>query len=122
MLNTRRAALFAAVCSAGLLAAAGARGETLADAIALAYQTNPTLQEQRAGQRALDEGYVQARTGLRPTVDASAQATEREVRSPAGERPVDINDDGVPDVTVQTPETTVRSGSSQAGISFTQPL
>ncbi|HEX5776021.1 MAG TPA: type I secretion protein TolC, partial [Caulobacteraceae bacterium] len=107
MLNTRRAALFAAVFSVGLLAAAGARGETLADAIALAYQTNPTLQEQRASQRALDENYVQARTGLRPNVDASLQATEREVRSPAGERPVDLNSDGVPDVVVPTQETTV---------------
>lgn len=48
--------------------------ETLADAIALAYQTNPTLQAQRAQLRALDETYVQARTDLDPTVQVDANA------------------------------------------------
>jgi len=55
------------------LAVGNACGETLADALALAYQTNPTLQAQRASQRALDETYVQARAGYNPT--ASVQAT-----------------------------------------------
>lgn len=77
MLKSRRAGLLAAVCSFGLVAgaASSAFAETLADAIALAYQTNPTLQGQRADQRALDESIVQARTGLRPQVDASASLT-----------------------------------------------
>ena len=44
--------------------------ETLADAIALAYDTNPSLQGQRAQLRATDEAYVQARAGWRPTVQA----------------------------------------------------
>ena len=64
----------AAVVGLALAAAAGtgaARAETLADAIALAYQSNPTLQGQRAQQRALDESYVQARAGYRPTLSAS---------------------------------------------------
>ncbi|MDQ2861753.1 MAG: TolC family protein, partial [Pseudomonadota bacterium] len=67
----------AAVSAAGFLSAGvsagGARAETLADAIALAYQSNPTLQGQRATQRALDETYVQAEAGYRPT--ATLQAT-----------------------------------------------
>ncbi len=46
---------------------AALRAETLADAIALAYDSNPTLQSQRAQLRALDETYVQARAGWRPT-------------------------------------------------------
>ena len=46
--------------------------ETLADALALAYQTNPTLQQQRAQLRALDENYVQARSGYRPRAEAGA--------------------------------------------------
>ncbi len=77
MLKSRRAGLLAAVCSFGLIAgvASAASAETLADAIALAYQTNPTLQGQRASQRALDESIVQARTGLRPQVDASVSAS-----------------------------------------------
>lgn len=122
MINSRRVALFAAVCSAGLLAAANASAETLADAIALAYQTNPTLQEQRATQRALDETYVQARTGLRPTVDATVQATEQEVRNAAGRRGVDIDGDGIPDLVTNRPATTVRTGTSEGVISITQPL
>jgi outer membrane protein len=52
---------------------AAARADTLADAIALAYQTNPTLQSQRAQLRALDESYVQAHAGLRPRADIQAQ-------------------------------------------------
>ena len=67
----------AAVSAAGFLGAGvwagGARAETLADAIALAYQSNPTLQGQRASLRALDETYVQAEAGYRPT--ATLQAT-----------------------------------------------
>jgi len=56
---------------AGLAAAAHA--DTLADAIALAYQSNPTLQSQRAQLRALDESYVQARAGFRPQANIQAQ-------------------------------------------------
>jgi outer membrane protein len=57
--------------------------ETLADALAEAYQTNPNLQAQRANQRALDENYVQARTGWRPTLNLQAQAIWTETRNPA---------------------------------------
>jgi outer membrane protein len=63
---------------AGLALAAGpslVRAETLADAIALAYETNPTLQAQRAQLRALDETYVQALSGFRPQVSASGSAS-----------------------------------------------
>ena len=65
-----RGRLFAAALGAGMLAASvvPAGAETLADAIALAYQNNPTLQAQRANQRAIDETYVQARSGWRPTL------------------------------------------------------
>jgi outer membrane protein len=59
--------------AAGLTPGAG-RAESLADAIALAYQSNPTLQAQRAQQRELDETYVQARAGWRPTASATGQA------------------------------------------------
>ena len=85
MLNSRRGALIAAVSSAGLilaLAAGPVCAETLADAIALAYDSNPTLQAQRATQRALDENWMQARSGFRPQVSASAQANYQETRIP----------------------------------------
>ncbi|TCS17274.1 outer membrane protein [Caulobacter sp. BK020] len=74
MSNSRRAALLAAACSLGLMAGlvSAAHAETLADALALAYQTNPTLQGQRANQRFTDEGVVQAKTAFRPSVTGSA--------------------------------------------------
>jgi len=62
----------ALLCAAAGLSAS-ARADTLADAIALAYQTNPTLQSQRAQLRALDESYVQARAGFRPQANVQAQ-------------------------------------------------
>ena len=76
MSNRRRALWSGAALGLVLsLAAGAASAETLAEAIALAYETNPTLQAQRAEQRALDETYVQARTALRPTLDLGVSAT-----------------------------------------------
>lgn len=64
--------------SAQTAGAAAPVQETLADAIALAYQTNPTLQSQRAQLRAVDESYVQSRAQFGPTVqlEANAQYTD----------------------------------------------
>ena len=78
--------------TAGLAAPAWA--ETLQEAIALAYRTNPTLQAQRASQRALDETVPQARAGLRPEISLSSSASYRRSDAPdfAG---LDINGDGV---------------------------
>jgi outer membrane protein len=52
---------------------ANAQTMTLADAVAAAYRTNPTLQLQRSQLRQLDEGYVQAYSAYRPTLGLSAQ-------------------------------------------------
>ena len=106
MSNSRRAGLLAAVCSVGLLAGlvAPAQAETLADAIALAYQTNPTLQGQRASQRALDESVVQARGGLRPTVSLSGDVSWRDTEVAEGNPGSDT------------------TRSSSAGLSVSQPI
>lgn len=48
--------------------------ETLQDALAAAYRSNPILQGQRYQQQALDETYVQAKAGFRPTATITAQA------------------------------------------------
>jgi outer membrane protein len=66
-----RTCLLSAAVAAGL----GAHAETLGDAIALAYQSNPTLQAQRASLRALDESYVQAEAGYRPSATLQAVVT-----------------------------------------------
>jgi outer membrane protein len=89
MLINRRGALFAAVTSAGVmlsLSAGPVSAETLSDAIAMAYDSNPTLQSQRALLRALDESWVQARAGFRPSANETIRATYQEIRTP-GARP-----------------------------------
>jgi len=71
--NSLRVRLFAGLAASVMALAAGpSLAETLSDAISLAYANNPTLQRARAQQRATDEGYVQARSGLGPTLGLSA--------------------------------------------------
>lgn len=72
----RKACLLAgvAVVGLGLLAAEGARAETLQDVLVSAYNTNPTLQARRARLRATDEGVPQALSNWRPTVTLSGSA------------------------------------------------
>src|SRR5476649_2812879 len=105
MSRGQRAGWLAAISGAGLLSAAAARGETLADAIALAYQSNPTLQGQRAAQRALDETYVQAHAGYEPTAGIQATITR------------DNNNESFNQATL--PGTT---DTSQAALTVTQPI
>jgi TolC family type I secretion outer membrane protein len=65
------------IALAAAMAVAGggerAHAETLADAITIAYQSNPNIQAQRAAMRALDENYTQARAayGLQASVAVS---------------------------------------------------
>jgi outer membrane protein len=64
-----RAQLLASVAIAALaLAPAGARAETLEEALVSAYNTNPQLLAERASVRVADEGVPQALSGWRPTV------------------------------------------------------
>ena len=61
--------------SLAVLAAMGggsARGESLKDALALAYAHNPTLVAQRYTQKSIDENYVQTRAQYGPTLNTSA--------------------------------------------------
>lgn len=54
----------------GLAAAGPAASDTLTDALAAAYQTNPVLHGQRAALRATDEQVPQALSGWRPSLKA----------------------------------------------------
>jgi outer membrane protein len=118
--------LTAILCAgAGLGSVASARAETLADAIAMAYETNPNLLAQRATQRALDETYVQARSGFRPQLSLQAAAVFDEFRTPAAARQqgIDTNGDGVPDVFVPARGSGIqRSNSGQLGLNLSQPI
>lgn len=112
------AATVCAAVTAGMAAPASA--ETLADAIALAYQNNPTLQAQRATQRALDESYVQARSGWRPTLSLGASATYSESRVPRLASARDSNGDGQPDTFGNYGIFETNSG--RVGLTFNQPI
>lgn len=73
--RTKLAALAVAV---GLVVAAGgARAETLADAMIGAYNTSGLLEQNRAVLRAADEDVAQAIAGLRPVIAWSADATRQ---------------------------------------------
>ena len=80
-----------AILATFTLGVASTRAETLADALALAYQTNPTLQQARAQQRALDETSVQARAGWRPQIGVTASDDYEHVFSTPG---VSVNTGG----------------------------
>jgi outer membrane protein len=79
LLPLMRRMLIAGLC----LAPCAGRAETLADAIALAYQSNPTLQSARAQLRSIDESYVQARAGLQPTAEAQIEPSYSDTHTPA---------------------------------------
>ena len=118
-----RGHLLAAAMTAGAAAgfAGAACAETLADAIALAYDTNPTLQAQRATQRALDENYVQARAGWRPSLSAQMSATWMETRTPhaAGGGLIDTNGDGIPD---SVGRGVIQRNSAFPALNLSQPI
>jgi outer membrane protein len=123
MSKSLRGRLLAAVFTAGVAGAyaAPACAETLADAIALAYETNPTLQAQRATQRALDETYIQARTGWRPQLSIGSSATYLETRTPraAGGGLVDTNGDGIPDAVGRG---VLERNSANLALNLSQPI
>lgn len=65
-------ALAAIACA---LAGGAARADTLKDAMAMAYASNPQLLEQRAYLRSVDQGVAEALSGWRPTVNLNADAS-----------------------------------------------
>ncbi|WP_207478622.1 TolC family outer membrane protein [Arenibaculum pallidiluteum] len=104
-LRSIRGALLLGSAFAALVLSGPADAQTLEAALARAYQTNPTLDAQRAQLRATDELVPQALSGYRPTIDATGsigrQRTDAEL-----------------DDTSRTANSTPRS----AGIELNQPL
>ncbi len=70
----RKAAMRSVMVLSISVAAAPAKAETLFEALANAYASNPTLQAARASVRTTDEGVPQALSGWRPTVSLSGSA------------------------------------------------
>lgn len=64
-----------------LAVAANAQAQSLEEALAHAYNTNPTLQAERARLRATDESWVQARSARLPSVSADASISRNSTES-----------------------------------------
>jgi outer membrane protein len=75
-----RSGICLGVLTCAVLAASMARAESLPEALAKAYQTNPQLNAERARQRATDENVPQALAGYRPQIIASLSAGLQAVR------------------------------------------
>src|ERR1700749_1319877 len=67
----RRVVIASVAAGIGAFATASAHGETLEEALASTYNTNPQILSERANLRAIDEGVPQALAGWRPTVTFS---------------------------------------------------
>ncbi|MFN0192359.1 MAG: TolC family outer membrane protein, partial [Aestuariivirga sp.] len=74
-----RASLLACVVLVPVLGAGAASAESLFEAMAKAYEGNPTLRAERARQRATDEQVPQALSGWRPTVTAEGSQSITEL-------------------------------------------
>lgn len=85
------ASLAAIAAMAGVLVSAASQAETLTDALAQTYSSNPTLLSSRASLRATDESLPQALSGWRPTVELSGSAgLARQKSSTTGSREQDL--------------------------------
>ena len=69
------------VIGCSVVAAGAARAETVSEALARAYQSNPQLNAERARQRATDENVPQALAGYRPQVNATLSYGLQAVRN-----------------------------------------
>jgi outer membrane protein len=69
----------------GTLGAVGTvHGQSLEEALAIAYSNNPTLLAEQAGLRGTDEGVSQALANWRPTVEMSSSAGVSAIRNNTG--------------------------------------
>jgi len=111
-----RRRLWSIALSAALVPAAylphQAWGTNLQEALAQAYETNPTLQASRAELRATDEEIAQAKSLRRPTIDVTGNAGVRATDS-------DFNSgtDGTGTVALNLNQPIYRGGSIDASIS-----
>jgi len=87
-----------AIALAIALLSGEAQAETLMEAMAAAYQSNPDLEAQRAALRATDEGVARALSGYRPTINGQVSITQSDSSSDffANQDIPALDDDGNP--------------------------
>lgn len=77
----QRSILLGAVAGFAATLATAASAETMNGALAKAYMGNPTLNSQRAGLRATDEGVAIAKSGMRPRVTGTGSVGYNSISS-----------------------------------------
>jgi outer membrane protein len=86
--DASRHGLLVSVSVVGLMLASGERApataESLREALAATYQTNPRLDAERARLRATDEGVPQAKAGYRPSAAVNAESGYQRTESKPG--------------------------------------
>ena len=84
-MHRRNSFLLAGICGVALIGSASLAGaETIAQALALTYRSNPQINSQRAQTRSDDENVAIARSGLRPIISAFSTITGRSVNGGSG--------------------------------------
>ena len=96
-----KATALAGVAVLGIFASIPAQAESLADAMRAAYRKNPTLNADRARQRATDELVPAAKSGWRPTINA--RGTAQRVWSDNSEQPSDATSSLILDIELSQP-------------------
>jgi len=84
-----------------------AAAESLADAVAAAYETNPSLQQARNRLRNVNETYVQTRAGYGPTLTLQGTATENNAMTQSESQLLDGS---------------VNNNAAEAALNLSQPL
>jgi len=81
-MNTVMKAIFlAGVCMGPLAVAGPAAADSLSEALAAAYESNPVLLAERAALRAVDENVARANSGYRPSVDGDVSIARSTIDS-----------------------------------------
>jgi len=102
---------------------APASAETLQEAMATAYQTNPTLMSERSKLRATDELVPQALSNWRPTVTVSGNATRSNTYTYNGAgSQIGGTTSGTPQGTQVTSAGTLIYNNETMGVQVTQPI
>jgi outer membrane protein len=109
-----------------LLIALPASAETLQEAMAAAYQNNPTLQSERSKLRATDELVPQALSNWRPTVSLTGNATRSDtysyINSGGGGNTIGGTTSGVPSGVQVSSAGTIIYNAETMGVQVTQPI
>ncbi|MGA7267543.1 MAG: TolC family outer membrane protein, partial [Aestuariivirga sp.] len=105
------------------VAGRSAWAESLNDAMAATYSSNPTILAERAGQRATDELVPSAMAGWRPSVSVNGSITHQWTKTPVGSSAPIFNGDGaIIGFDSNTSKQTLKDTEAGVAIQLQQPV